>query len=84
MFGAYFVLAHLTPSLGEASRVQSVWGGCGTHSVGTGRIMGGVAVAARVMGVTETDWLVSHSHLMGIKHLEALRLGEHLCLCISL
>lgn len=38
-----------------------------------------MVVTVGVMGVAETDWLVSHSHLKGIKHLEALWLGVRLC-----
>lgn len=38
-----------------------------------------------VMGVVETDWLISHSHLQGIKDREAwwAWLCVHSCVCVT-
>lgn len=55
---------------------------CGTHrrwnQEGAVRIGGGADGTVAVMGVVGTDWLISHSHLLGPGGLDAC-----LCVCVS-
>lgn len=60
---------------------------CGTHWEGAGGkelrgIGGGAAETVGVTGVVGTDWLISHSHLQGIKDRGVGKGFGRVCMCV--